>query len=392
MSDQDEWDQAAGEAEARERAQASLDSLPTVEEMSQLEGETLEPRQVPEQGLHEVDGLQKSQVETSNTEANPQHEFNQPSPSSNSEPKPSGIDAGLVRLERRRAAKADARAAGDLKGQRARGWTEKLLTRTTSGAIYAIVTLVCLFWGILPTALLITAMAWLCCSEFFRMVRMAGRMPNEVFGLTAAVLFPLAPLFGTQGYEPSMLVLAVLLVACACWYVSTPRATIGDVALTVFGPVYTALAFSCMVMIRLGDPGFTGGLLAFGVMGSIWVEDAAAYFVGSRFGRHKLAPRISPNKSVEGLWGGLAGCLVVWLLLAGLHVMGITFPLAILCALVCGAAAVVGDLFESRIKRGVGVKDSGNVMPGHGGLLDRSDSMLFGSVVVYTLLHLGGIL
>lgn len=317
----------------------------------------------------------------------------EPQPQPQPQPKrPSGIDLGLTRLEARRAAKADARAAGDLRGQRARGWTEKLLTRTTSGAIYAIVILVCLIWGTVPTAVLVAGMGWLCCSEFFRMVRMSGRMPNEPIGLTAAVLFPLVPLVQVEGRNLTLLVMCALVIAAACWYVYTPRATIGDVALTVFGPVYTSLAFSSIVMIRMSDPGFAGGLLTFGVMGSVWVNDVAAYFVGSRFGRHKLAPHISPNKSVEGLWGGLASCLVIWLLVAGLGVMGVTWPLAVLCAVLCGVASVVGDLFESRIKRGVGVKDSGNVMPGHGGLLDRSDSMLFGGMVAYVLLHLGGIL
>lgn len=184
----------------------------------------------------------------------------------------------------------------------------------------------------------------------------------------------------------------LLLVSCACWYVATPRANVSDVAITVFGPVYTALLFSCVVMLRCSDPGFEGGLLTFGVMGSVWVNDAAAYFVGSRFGRHRLAPKISPNKSMEGLWGGLVGCVVIWLAIAALHVRGIGFPLAILCGVLVGAFSVVGDLFESRLKRGVGVKDSGSIMPGHGGLLDRSDSMLFGCTVAYVLLHLGGIL
>lgn len=264
------------------------------------------------------------------------------------------------------------------------------MARTTSGAVYAITILACLFAGSIPTAAIVTAMAWLCCSEFFHIARIGGRMPNEVMGLTAAIAFPLVPLLHV---DSALLVVSfLLLVSCACWYVATPRANVSDVAITVFGPVYTALLFSCVVMLRCSDPGFEGGLLTFGVMGSVWVNDAAAYFVGSRFGRHRLAPKISPNKSMEGLWGGLVGCVVIWLAIAALHVRGIGFPLAILCGVLVGAFSVVGDLFESRLKRGVGVKDSGSIMPGHGGLLDRSDSMLFGCTVAYVLLHLGGIL
>jgi phosphatidate cytidylyltransferase len=301
-----------------------------------------------------------------------------------------GIDRHIDNLENRREAKEEARSAGRLKGQLARGWTEKFLTRTTSGAIYAILVLVCLYLSPQTTALLMAAMGWLCCSEFFRIARMGGRMPNEVVGLTAAVLFPLAGYF--HGQSALIIVVFALLVACACWYVSTPRANIGDVAITAFGPMYTSLPFSSLVLIRLVDPGIEGATLTFGIMASVWINDAFAYAVGSRFGVHKLAPRISPHKSWEGFYGGMVGSVLVWVIMAAIGVAQIDYLLAVICGLLVGFAGVVGDLFESRLKRGVGVKDSGNLMPGHGGLLDRSDSLLFGSMTAYFLLLLGGIL
>ncbi|WP_077597977.1 phosphatidate cytidylyltransferase [Olsenella urininfantis] len=306
------------------------------------------------------------------------------------EPHARGIERGIERLELVRKAKESARAAGDLRGQKARGWTEKVLTRTATGAVYAILTVVCLFWGKVPTAVLVTAMAWTCCSEFFRMSRMGGHEPNEILGLGASILFTLAPL-ASHG-SATLYVLLLMMVLCAVWYVMTPRAGIADVALTAFGPIYTSLMFSTIVTIRSAAPGFDGGLLAFGVMGSVWLNDATAYFVGTRFGRHKLAPKISPNKSIEGLFGGLAGSVLIWLVMAVIPVSGIGWPLALVAGPVVGIMAVAGDLFESRVKRGVGVKDSGNVLPGHGGLLDRSDSMLFGCAVAFLLLRLGGVL
>lgn len=301
-----------------------------------------------------------------------------------------GLDRQIDRLEDRRASKEGARAAGDLRGQRARSSAEKLLTRSTSGAIYAVVTLVCVLVSPLTTMALIAAEAWLCCSEFFRICRMGGRMPNDALGLIAALAFPVA--VGLWGVVSATVVLFVLLLACACWYVFTPRASVADVAVTVFGPLYTSLSFSSVVLIRQFDPGLTGAVLTFGVMFSIWANDAFAYFVGSAIGAHKLVPRISPNKSVEGFLGGLVGSVVVWVLLALFALKGLPVPLAALFGLVVGLAGVVGDLFESRLKRGVGVKDSGNLMPGHGGLLDRSDSMLFGCMAALFLLMLGGVL
>lgn len=301
-----------------------------------------------------------------------------------------GLDRQVDKLEARRAAKEGQRAAGKLAGQRARGATEKLLTRTTSGVIYALLIVACLFIGPFTTTLLVVCMAWLCCSEFFRMTRMGGRMPNEIYGLTAAILFPLAAYF--RGVAGLAVVLLLFLVAIAAWYVATPRAGIGDVAVSVFGPIYTSFAFSAIVLVRVSDKGVHGALLTLGVMLSLWANDAVAYLVGSRIGSHKLAPRISPNKSWEGFWAGLVGSVAVWVVLALAGVANIGVPLAAVIGLVVGIVGVVGDLFESRIKRGVGVKDSGNLIPGHGGLLDRSDSLLFGSIAAYILLLFGGIL
>ena len=308
----------------------------------------------------------------------------------NAQPRSIGIDRQIDRLESRRASKEDRRASGDLTGQKARGATEKFLTRTTSGAIYAFLTLACLFAGPFATTLLIAGMAWLCCSEFFRICRMGGRMPNESMGLAAALLFPLAAY--ARGQAALVIVTFLLLMACACWYVFTPRANVADVAVTAFGPLYTSLAFSSIVLIRAYDPGVTGALLTLGVMLSVWANDAMAYFVGSKIGAHKLAPRISPNKSWEGFFGGLLASVVIWLAMGLLKIEGLGVGLAVFSGLVVGVTGVIGDLFESRIKRGVGVKDSGNVMPGHGGLLDRSDSLLFGCMAAYFLLLVGGIL
>lgn len=307
-----------------------------------------------------------------------------------SEHKSVGLDRQVDKLEARRAAKEGQRAAGKLAGQRVRGATEKLLTRTTSGAIYALLIVACLFIGPFTTTLLVVCMAWLCCSEFFRMTRMGGRMPNEIYGLTAAILFPFAAYF--RGVAGLAVLLLLFLVAIAAWYVATPRAGIGDVAVSVFGPIYTSFAFSAIVLVRVSDKGVHGALLTLGVMLSLWANDAVAYLVGSRIGSHKLAPRISPNKSWEGFWAGLVGSVAVWVVLALAGVANIGVPLAAVIGLVVGIVGVVGDLFESRIKRGVGVKDSGNLIPGHGGLLDRSDSLLFGSIAAYILLLFGGIL
>lgn len=295
-----------------------------------------------------------------------------------------------VHVSARISGKATGHAKESAQGQVGHRKLEQLLVRTLSGAVYALAILVCLYLGTIPTAVIVAVMACLCCSEYFRMVRMAGRMPNELIGLVMATIFPLIPLAGNYAY--TLLGLLALMFAIAIWYILTPRATAADVATSIFGPVYTSLMFASIVGIRVVDPGHTGAFLTFAVMASVWLNDVCAYFIGSRFGTHKLAPQISPHKSVEGFWGGMVGGIIPWLVLAALRVRGLHWGLALIVGLVVSISAVLGDLFESRIKRGVGVKDSGNIIPGHGGMLDRADSMLFAGTIAWAALLLGGIL
>lgn len=281
------------------------------------------------------------------------------------------------------------RAAGELKGQRARAVTERTLTRTLSGAIYAISIVVLVAFGPIFTTILTGAIAWLCCSEFLRLTRLMGRAPFEFWALACAVAFPVAALIDR---ELMYWVLYALLLVSGVWYIYTPRASISDVAVTVFAPIYTGFLISSIVSIRLLDAGPTGALMTLGVLGSIWANDAAAYFCGRQFGKHKMSPKISPNKTWEGFLGGYVGGLILWLVMFFIHLPGITIPIVIFGSVLTMLAGVAGDLVESRIKRAAGVKDSGDFLPGHGGLLDRTDSQLLGCMTGYLVLHLGGIL
>lgn len=121
----------------------------------------------------------------------------------------------------------------------------------------------------------------------------------------------------------------------------------------------------------------------------VWGFDAAAFFTGRYFGRHKLAPKISPSKTWEGVVGGMVLSIAAGLLLTVIP-LGVPWYLAIVLGILVGIAAVLGDLAESLIKRQTHVKDSGHIMPGHGGMLDRIDSLLFAVIVVYVFAQLVG--
>ncbi len=272
---------------------------------------------------------------------------------------------------------------------RSRNPLHGLFVRAGFGLIYAGLFIACLLMGTLTTALFVAAMSWLCCFEFYRMMRLDGKVPNELLGLAAAVLFPLSALV-----HPLWLtaLIFLLVLSLGLWYVYSPRTRIADVAVTAFGPIYTGFMMSAIVLLREAIPGFPGALLTVGVCASLWVSDSFAYLVGSRIGKHKMAPKISPNKSWEGFFGGLVGSAIIWCILWATGLYDLDLVLAIGISLAVAILGVFGDLIESRIKRGVGVKDSGNLIPGHGGMLDRSDSLIFGCITAYLLLMIGGVL
>lgn len=134
-------------------------------------------------------------------------------------------------------------------------------------------------------------------------------------------------------------------------------------------------AWSALALIHAGQPNGDRWLLV--ALAIVWAADTGAYFAGRAFGRHKLSPRISPNKTVEGFIGGMIAGItagVIGALLAGASLRQL--PLVGLIAFIAVVFSVIGDLFQSLLKRHVGAKDSGNLIPGHGGILDRIDSVL----------------
>lgn len=294
-----------------------------------------------------------------------------------------------TRLELTHERREQLRLEGALKTQRARERAEKFITRCLSGLVYVIVVLACLFAGKTPTAVLVAAMSWMCASELMHIMRLSGRTPNEFIGLAAAVAFPISSLM--PNYYTSLVWLA-LAATSALWYIGIPKINILDVAVTIFVSLYTGLLISSLVTIRAFDPGFKGAFLTLAVFGCIWANDSLAFVFGSMFGKHKMAPRISPKKSWEGFAGGMVGSVLVWIVVYFTHFYDLSLPVCLAAGILIGVSGVLGDLFESRIKRGVGIKDSGDIMPGHGGLLDRCDSLLFGCVAAELILTIGGIL
>jgi phosphatidate cytidylyltransferase len=156
----------------------------------------------------------------------------------------------------------------------------------------------------------------------------------------------------------------------------------------VFGLIYIGFFGAHLILLRyLPD----GGIWLIVVSAITACSDSGAYFVGRAFGKHKLCPSISPNKTIEGAVGGVGAGLLGAILFAFMLLPDVNWPFLVLSAIFLGGVGIAGDLTESIVKRGTGSKDSGTCLAGHGGILDRVDSLLFAAPVLYYLIIFSGV-
>ncbi len=215
--------------------------------------------------------------------------------------------------------------------------------------------------------------------ELFSLMKDRGHRPFLGLGLATIVLLAVDDSIPLRGTHQGLLAAAV--IASLLWPLAQRQraGSLENWALTVAGSVYIGGLAAHMVMLRALPGGLW--LTAIAMLGT-WFTDSGAYIAGKRFGRNRLAPRISPKKTWEGaIGGGIAGTLVTVFLAS--YLLGMPTLLALALGILLAAAAVLGDLIESWIKRQLGAKDSGKTIPGHGGMLDRIDSLLLAGVVVY---------
>ena len=263
-----------------------------------------------------------------------------------------------------------------------------LQVRFRTGFVYVTLSVLCLIINNWTTLLLLMLTAGITAGEFYYMLRSDAMLPNETLGIIAAVLYPVGVFF--FGLMGAMMVTLLLLLSLIVWYVFWQRARVPDVGVSFFGAAYCGMLLSGILMIRVSLPDPWGGVLVLLLFLSVWGNDSFAYLVGSKFGKHKLAPRTSPKKSWEGFLAGLVASMLFWWVMSFVPGVVMPIPMALVFGLLSGLMGVLGDLAESRIKRNSGFKDSGTIMPGHGGLLDRCDSLFLVSVTSAILLFGGG--
>ena len=228
--------------------------------------------------------------------------------------------------------------------------------------------------------------------ELYRMARPNGTEPNVWLGFATYLLLTADRLLLDGRYLAPILIIVLLLLLT--WEMfRKKRHVMENISVTFFGSVFVGLSMSMFIQLQQlgfsGQSGHLGGYMVLAVFVGVWTCDSLAYFVGSAIGKHKIFPRVSPNKSWEGSLSGLLGALIAMILVvrAG-WLPGLTFMDAMVLGLITGAAGQIGDFAESLVKRDVGVKDSSNLLPGHGGAWDRLDSILFAAPLSYLYLTL----
>jgi phosphatidate cytidylyltransferase len=236
------------------------------------------------------------------------------------------------------------------------------------------------WWVLLAAALLVLA------TMEFAVLRALTRPAEVTLTIAALLAFTIIAIAPRAPVGWIAMVWAVVLVILGLMPilrtgVSTSSPSPSPAASVILGVAYLAVPLGLLARWRLDLTALS--VLAFLIV--IWANDVAAYFVGLAVGRHKLAPRISPGKSWEGAIGGLAGGLAAGLLVAAWLLLGRSQ--SALWAVAVTGVSQAGDLFESALKRRAGIKDSGRLLPGHGGVLDRFDGVLLAAPVAYVLLR-----
>jgi phosphatidate cytidylyltransferase len=235
----------------------------------------------------------------------------------------------------------------------------------------------------------VLAIALISYYEYSMLVKAKGANTNTWLG-SLSIIFLLINQVNYVFDTYSFLVILVLLLSVIELF-RNKGSIIFNIGSTLFGVFYIGLFAGSLLSIReffpsIGDFYTRGGYLIISIFIGIWVCDSAAFFGGTALGKHKLFPRVSPNKSWEGSVFGFLFAVISLVLLKPVILNFLTWTNVIVLGIIIGTVGQVGDLIESLIKRDAGVKDSSNLIPGHGGIFDRFDSLLFTSPVIFLYL------
>ena len=258
-----------------------------------------------------------------------------------------------------------------------------LFKRSFSGIVYVLLFLFSILFSQESYLILITLFGLLCLREFGKMIQLKSVAPYIFFGVTIFLMFIRQKTFATSGILiitlASSLFFSYQLFTKKTINYNTERIKLG---ITIR---YIIFSFCFLVLLPFSD-GLFHPYVMISILSIIWINDSFAFLVGKNFGKKKLFPSVSPNKTVEGFIGGMFFSLLASLVISKVYPHFSLFHWMMIALLVSNLGTI-GDLLVSKFKRQANLQDSGNLMPGHGGILDRLDSLLFASPFVYLYIN-----
>ena len=253
-----------------------------------------------------------------------------------------------------------------------------------------LILLACIY-GEIPFLIFVLGIALISFWEFTHLVKNKNAKINFNIGILVVAVIVLNSYFKFIDFQIIVIVFSVLLLLLELF--RNNGSAILNVGVTFLGVLYLGLFSSTIILIReyfshseILYP--EGGYLIISILASIWICDSAAFFLGTAFGKHKLFPRVSPNKSWEGAIAGFVFAIITMIAAKATLIDLLTLYDAVIIGVLVGIIGQMGDLVESLVKRDAGVKDSSAIIPGHGGIFDRFDSLLLTAPVVYLYLSL----
>ena len=259
-------------------------------------------------------------------------------------------------------------------------------TRLITGVIGAAIVVALVGWGNLPLFwVLVSSATVLGLKEFYDLAK-GGQLPSYPLpGMLTGWLLSLAPLVSIGIRKELLMLFTVTLALLALFmyalFAKEPlQEAMTALAVTVFGLMYVSWLFLHLTLLR-GLP--HGKQYVFYLLILVWAGDSGAYYVGKSLGKHPLSPVISPKKTIEGAIGGTAATLLASIIAKYTFLPQMSMLHAVTLGLLLAVVAQIGDLCESLLKRSVNIKDSGTLLPGHGGILDRVDGLIFAAPVLY---------
>ncbi|WP_207536340.1 phosphatidate cytidylyltransferase [Desertivirga arenae] len=261
-------------------------------------------------------------------------------------------------------------------------------TRAITGFFFVLVMLASVLTGEKTFVLFFLVLSLLCVNEFYGLVQSDDVKPQRFLGiiLAAATFIPvLVYLLTREGLGYILISAPIAIITCIAELYKKSERPFHNLAYTYFGVTYLIMPFAFFSALAFLD-GTYNFHLPLGFMLLLWASDTGAYLFGVKLGKSKLFERHSPKKSWEGFFGGLFTSLLVAFILSTQYIEIPTIHWAIMSLLIV-VGGTFGDLVESMLKRSVGKKDSGSILPGHGGLLDRFDGLLFAAPLVFVYLY-----